>query len=686
MEFWQVCQGSLVANTFHNLIFMYYRFQQSLSQRIWRSITAFAPQDLILTGIIVIVTFWGYYSILDDFFIMDDLDMIQGHSTFAQFLKHWYSPVGANSYRPLADLLFIWDFHWWGWNPVGWHLTGVLFHLINSVLIYVLAKRLLNNRYAGFIAGMLFGLHASHAEAVTWISARMDVFCATCFLLSVLYFIAFLETRQISAAIRVKSVGAYGLSLGFFLCALLIKEMAVTLPLMLILYDLIFFRRRKARIGELLKHARLYAPYFLLLAVYFVVRYYTLHDVKYDSTLRSSIGGYQIPLFGAFLLTHLVEYMKLLAMPLTADLFSISLALNLAGIAAIAIPCLALSKESRFATLWVFVTLLPVYPMMIVRGVYLPSIGFCLFLSLLFTFSSHAPLKIFRIGLRTVQVVVCLTMFASYGVALKASNGWWSEASDINKTIPLMVKAMRPSFPPDAYLCLQNVPLVFNQRLSASFRFWFSGDPAKIYTERFEECVKNQGSDSLKNAFFFYYDQGSKTLSDVTPETSEMMSSPDRMATKWVSQSVSAAAPRLDVTFKTGESAAALGMVTSLANGRDVPQGTIVARGRIDGEQGVIETFELIAGQDTAEWAIRFPQIREQARHDAPNVFRAWTVRQTDDTFFVAQNYLKYIRFQRPFTLKKLTVEFLVSANLPPNLTVDVNRLILYAKRESPPL
>ena len=169
------------------------KFYQVIKQQIfWLSkrLRRVSYLELLFVFCIVAVTVWGYYDTLDDFFIMDDFHMIRGHSNFKQFLKHWVSPVGGNSYRPLIDLLFVWDFYWWGWNPLGWHVSDLIFHIINVFLVYELAKYLTKSFYAGMVTGVLFGLHPGNSEAVIWISARMDVVCTTFFLLSIRYVIS----------------------------------------------------------------------------------------------------------------------------------------------------------------------------------------------------------------------------------------------------------------------------------------------------------------------------------------------------------------------------------------------------------------------------------------------------------------------------------------------------------------
>ena len=638
-------------------------------------LTRIASRELLCGALIVGVTFWGYYGALHDFFIMDDFDMITGHSTFAQFWQHWHAPVGPNAYRPLIDLVFIWDFYWWQWNPLGWHLSNLFFHIVNALLVYRLAGRLLQNPYAGVVAGTLFGLHVSHTEAVTWISARMDVVCTTFFLLSVLAFISSQERKD-------SSLRMFLLSLAYFACALFTKEMAVTLPLIVILHDLNFAPRWKFIRPVLWQKAKIYLPYFLLLLVYFGLRFGALHELK---------GGYEVKLFGSFIFKNLVSYFRFLAIPFTDQIFSAALVLNVVGIGVVTFVCVALSKESRFAILWLLITLLPVYAFDIGRGLYLASAGFCILLAMVLTFDvknvTPTWLTRFRTALRFVQIMLIAAVFYRYGVALKESNAWWGNVAKINENVPLLVKALYPTFPPQSKVCLQNIALVFNQRFNSAFQFRYpKGQFRGIYVKDFENCATDETPESLRSTYFFHYNKDENMLYDVSYETrAKIIDQPSRYIRKLSQKAqhvLSKKTPRLELRLDDSTALAAIGLVTSLANGIEVPQGTVVARGHIEGNDGIVVAFDIVAGQDTAEWAIRFPNVRNVVQHQPPQAYRAWTVPQADGTIAVAQNYLKELKFQTPFVPARLFLELIPGAAGPIDLTVDVDRLVFYAVQE----
>ena len=106
-----------------------------------------------------------------------------------------------------------------------------------------------------------------------------------------------------------------------------------------------------------------------------------------------------------------------------------------------------------------------------------------------------------------------------------------------------------------------------------------------------------------------------------------------------------------------------MGIVTSLNNGIAIPQGQVIVRGRVEDIEGRAELFEIVTGEDTAEDTLRFPEVREKAQHRMPQVYKAWIVRQqAENTFAVAQNYIKRVEFRSPLIPKTLLLEFVPSS------------------------
>ena len=164
-------------------------------------------------------------------------------------LRWMFSNVLAGPYTPLAWVTLGCDYLAWGLDPRGYHLTSVLIHCANSVLLYFAAAALLERAAApavkeeiipaAFFAALLFSLHPLRVESVSWLSGRHDPLATLFFLAAVL---AYVRARGSAAA----APGRRLLPVLFFLLALLSKASAVVLPLVLLLLDVYPLRRLPA--------------------------------------------------------------------------------------------------------------------------------------------------------------------------------------------------------------------------------------------------------------------------------------------------------------------------------------------------------------------------------------------------------------------------------------------------------
>ena len=169
-----------------------------------------------------------YLPSLADPFLFDDYTHLShaarqswGGTISNSLLAH--PTAGDFFFRPAGYVSFWLDYHWAGTASLRWHSWSVLVHAANSILVYVLARQLRLGRTAAFFAGLVFALHASHAEATGWMSARFDLLA---FFFSALALIAlnrFLDRRK---------PAWIGVMVAATLLAVLSKEAAFCLPLM----------------------------------------------------------------------------------------------------------------------------------------------------------------------------------------------------------------------------------------------------------------------------------------------------------------------------------------------------------------------------------------------------------------------------------------------------------------------
>lgn len=156
-------------------------------------------------------------------------------------------------YQPLTILSYFIEYHFFKLNPFWYHLTNLLFHIFNSLLVFWFIILVSSSLPAAFMVALLFGIHPMHVESVAWISERKDVLYSFFYLASLISYFYYLRKNKAKY---------YIILLLLFLASLLSKAMAATLPLALLLID--FFEGRKDRRKAVIEKI----PFFLLSAFF----------------------------------------------------------------------------------------------------------------------------------------------------------------------------------------------------------------------------------------------------------------------------------------------------------------------------------------------------------------------------------------------------------------------------------
>lgn len=198
-----------------------------------------------LVGCVLVLAFAVYANSLFSGFVMDDHMQIEQNSQLQSFrslpdiflTKAWsfhatqYVP---NFYRPIPIAGFLLCHKIFGASAVGYHLINILLHVVVVWLVIAVGANLFKDTASALLAGLLFALHPIHTESVSWIAGVMDVELAVFFLTAFLLFLE-LENARHGKMLWLKA-GLYF----SFVCALLSKEQAVTLPLVATLYEHLF--------------------------------------------------------------------------------------------------------------------------------------------------------------------------------------------------------------------------------------------------------------------------------------------------------------------------------------------------------------------------------------------------------------------------------------------------------------
>ena len=118
-------------------------------------------------------------SLQDKFTNLDDTQYLIENPVVKDFnsenLKTMFSEQFVGNYQPITMLSYMIEYKLFALNPFGYHLMNLLFHLLGTLFVFLIIKKLSGNDLVALITSLLFGIHPLHVESVTWIAERKDV-------------------------------------------------------------------------------------------------------------------------------------------------------------------------------------------------------------------------------------------------------------------------------------------------------------------------------------------------------------------------------------------------------------------------------------------------------------------------------------------------------------------------------
>ena len=145
-----------------------------------------------------------------------------------------FTTTHASNWHPLTWLSLMLDAELFGQSPIGPHVTNVLLHVANTVLVFLLFRRITAATWRSALVAALFALHPLHVESVAWVTERKDVLSAFFGLLSLWAYVRFVEASRVQ---RPEFKVFFALSLVTFALGLMSKPVLVMLPLVMLLLD-----------------------------------------------------------------------------------------------------------------------------------------------------------------------------------------------------------------------------------------------------------------------------------------------------------------------------------------------------------------------------------------------------------------------------------------------------------------
>jgi protein O-mannosyl-transferase len=379
---------------------------------------------LLLAAAVFFIAVSVYLPTLNNTFIWDDIQLVTNPLTIRD---HPYSFLfgGGTYYRPFLLLSMATDYGLWHLNPTGYHITNILLHAINSLLVFLAGYLLMKKQdyVAGdrdpsnkspdqrmalpFVSAAIFALHPIHTESVAWISGRTDLLSTLFFLLA---FISYLEYA------KEKNAKGLVLSCLFFLFSLFSKENAIAFVIVVFAYGIITKIPWK-------RMALSQTALFAVIIIYFLFRHTVV--IKMLSASPGSANaffssGISRSNFLPFLAGSSGYYFEKLVLPFNLNLmpeipinpmyFFISLLPFVLG----GFFYFSRLRLEFFMLTWILATLLPSLSIVFSqiaaplgeRYLYLPSVGFTMLSGLILT----------RIKNRKVFWTIALSIFAVFAV------------------------------------------------------------------------------------------------------------------------------------------------------------------------------------------------------------------------------------------------------------------------------
>ncbi|MBI4681042.1 MAG: hypothetical protein HY753_07570, partial [Nitrospirae bacterium] len=297
----------------------------------------------LFVAIIIAVSLGVYANTLSNGFVYDDNMQVLNNSwikdirhlpdiffsSVSSFLED--RPPSVYYYRPMMYLIYTVEFYLFGLNPWWWHLVNIIFHAMNSIMVFLISSGLLSRSsslsrhdslslssntmylFPAFIAAILFIVHPINTEAVAWISAVPEL-SFTLFCLLAFYFYMKSSAQGLESGVT----PSYLLSATFFFLALLSKETAIILPALILAYDYYLRPPVKQPFGMFYTLFNRYLPYIFVIGIYFSLRIYVLWDMVFQRPEPSYLSNFNYYLN---ILQLICQYFSKLLLPINLNIF-----------------------------------------------------------------------------------------------------------------------------------------------------------------------------------------------------------------------------------------------------------------------------------------------------------------------------------------------------------------------------
>lgn len=397
----------------------------------------------IASGLLLVVVLLCYANALPNGFVFDDHVNLQNNPLLRKIGN--VPELLVSGFRPLREISYAVDFALWGEVPFGFHLTNILIHAANTLLVFLLIRRLIGDVASSAIGALVFAIHPIQPDAVTYISGRRDVLFAFFYLASFHSYLAYRRVVVDRNRLHWRRFALLYFALFLFLLmlGLLSKEMAASLPFVIFVWNFCdawdrnlstWGRRFLRAVREAFSRDK-----WLYIVGLLAVPAYAWYIVFVKGSSIRTLGGFNF--WGGSFYTNMLTairvhawYLKQLVYPTPIvqyyGAFDIStsllewrviLAILVVGaVIAAGFVLLDRNKLMAFAVLAYFVMLLPVsqiiphHELLADHYLYLPLVSFGLLVAVLIQKLSARAALVARINYCTACVMLAVLMFMTF--------------------------------------------------------------------------------------------------------------------------------------------------------------------------------------------------------------------------------------------------------------------------------
>lgn len=398
---------------------------------------------------LVLISAGLYLNSLDNLFTNWDDSMIYSNSEVRSLswenVRTIFTLKKGGTYQPIRVLSYAIDYHFWKLNPLGYHITNILFYIFTCIMVYFTLFHLSNHlrekaspdshgRVAIFGA-LFFAAHPVHVEAVTWLAARKEV------LQGFFFFLAFFLYMKASEEAKRKTF-YLSLVIVFVVFAILSKPSAVVFPAVIIVYEM---AKRREGLINLLKHHWVFLLVsvvlsalftFILLKVMFEaggIKQYPGDNIATNFLVLLYVFMHNIILL-IFTINYSAAYAFTIAMPVVS-LKNIVLALITLSLIGVSLYSLRRTKIIFFSFFFFLITLLPylnIIPISTLKAdryVFIASFSYVFLLGILFDrLYVFKQKKFSEEFFKLLSVVLFIFLLACYSFMTIRQNKVWENS------------------------------------------------------------------------------------------------------------------------------------------------------------------------------------------------------------------------------------------------------------------